>query len=149
MSARQTPAAPPVMSDQRRKRRPDGRVNRTVLYRHLILIALSAAMFYPLLWMVGASFREDSQISNPSFWPGEYATLDGYIEGWEGIAGIPFSRFILNSTIVALLCVVANLVACSLTAYAFARIDFRGKKLWFSIMLGSLMLPHHVVLIPQ
>lgn len=141
------PATPPTRP--RKYRRPDGRINRANLTRHLLLIGLSAAMFYPLLWMLGASFREDSQVSNPSFWPGEHFTLEGYIEGWEGIAGIPFGRFILNSTLVAVGCVVANVLACSLTAYAFARIDFKGKKIWFAIMLGTLMLPHHVVLIPQ
>lgn len=145
----EAPLQPLVPSRPRRNHRPDGSINRAGLYRHLILIALSAAMFYPLLWMLGASFRADSQISNPGLWPGEYFTLDGYVEGWEGIAGIPFGRFILNSTFVAAMCVIANLISCSLTAYAFARIDFAGKKLWFAIMLSTLMLPHHVVLIPQ
>lgn len=116
---------------------------------HLSLIALGAVMFYPLAWMVGASFRDDSQINSPSVWPGAAFTLDGYTQGMEGLSGTPFWRFILNSVLVSALCVVANLVACSLTAYAFARIDFRFKKVWFAVMMGTLMLPHHVILIPQ
>lgn len=62
---------------------------------------------------------------------------------------MPFWRFLLNSVLVSSLCVLGNLVACSLTAYAFARIKFRGKQVWFAIMIGTLMLPHHVILIPQ
>ena len=116
---------------------------------HLGLIALGVFMFYPLAWMLGASFREDSQINDPGIWPGAAFTLDGYTQGLEGLAGTPFWRFILNSVVVSALCVIANLVACSLTAYAFARIDFRFKKVWFAIMMGTLMLPHHVILIPQ
>lgn len=116
---------------------------------HLGLIALGGFMFYPLAWMLGASFREDSQINDPGIWPGAAFTLDGYTQGLEGLAGTPFWRFILNSVVVSALCVIANLVACSLTAYAFARIDFRFKKVWFAIMMGTLMLPHHVILIPQ
>jgi len=126
-----------------------GKVNTRRFHRHLMLIAMASMMFYPLAWMLGVSFREDSQINDPGLWPGQYFTVDGYVDGWEGLAGVPFWRFILNSTIVAVLCVVANLVACSMTAYAFARIDFRFKRLWFAIMLGTLMLPHHVILIPQ
>lgn len=124
-------------------------LGKAQLYRHLMLIALASVMFYPLAWMLGASFRDDSQINNPGFWPGAYFTLDGYIDGWAGVSGVPFWRFILNSILVATLCVIANVVACSLTAYAFARIDFTFKRVWFAIMLGTLMLPHHVILIPQ
>ena len=47
------------------------------------------------------------------------------------------------------LTVVANLVACSLAAYAFARLNFPLKKLWFAVMLGSIMLPYHVTVVPQ
>jgi multiple sugar transport system permease protein len=114
-----------------------------------MLIALAAVMFYPLLWMVGASFRDDSAISDPGLWPGSDFTLDGYGQGFEGIGGVPFWRFLLNSAFVAAACVVANVAACSVTAYAFARIDFRFKKVMFALMLGTLMLPHHVILVPQ
>ena len=44
---------------------------------------------------------------------------------------------------------IGNLAACSLTAYAFARLDFRFKRIWFALMLGTLMLPYHVTLVPQ
>ena len=44
---------------------------------------------------------------------------------------------------------IGNLAACSLTAFAFARLDFRFKKFWFALMLGTLMLPYHVTLVPQ
>jgi len=137
-------ALPPT----RRSRRPLPQ-NRTQFYRHMILIAMASVMFYPLLRMVGASFRDDGQISNPGFWPGEHFTLEGYEQGWEGVAGVPFWRFILNSLLVSGICVLANLIACSLTAYAFARIDFRFKRLAFAVMLATLMLPQHVMLIPQ
>ncbi|MFH8252960.1 carbohydrate ABC transporter permease [Microbacterium sp. B2969] len=140
-----------AVSKKRSRRRggPDAPINKRQFYRHLMLIAMASVMFYPLAWMIGASFRDDSQISDPGIWPGQYFTLDGYTEGWEGIAGVPFIRFLFNSLLVATLCVVGNLIACSITAYAFARIEFRFKKVWFAIMLGTLMLPHHVILIPQ
>jgi len=143
---------PPMQEVVTRRRRhggPDAPIGRKQFYRHLMLIAMASVMFYPLAWMLGASLRDDSQISDPGIWPGQYFTVDGYVEGWEGIAGVPFARFLLNSFLVSGLCVLGNLIACSITAYAFARIEFRFKGLWFAIMLGTLMLPHHVILIPQ
>jgi len=120
-----------------------------VFLSHLGLIALGITMFYPLAWMLGASFRADSRINDPGLWPGDAFTLSGYATGLAGLSGVPFWRFIANSLLVSVLCVAANLLACSITAYAFARIDFRFKRIWFAVMLGTLMLPHHVLLIPQ
>jgi multiple sugar transport system permease protein len=117
--------------------------------RHLLLICIGVVMFYPLAWMLGASLRDDSAIADPGIWPGARFTLDGYASGWRGVAGVEFWRFMLNSFLVAALCVAANLLACALTAYAFARIPFRFRGVFFALMLGSLLLPHHVVLIPQ
>jgi len=138
-----------VITRRRRRGGPDAPIGRKQFYRHLMLIAMASVMFYPLAWMLGASFRDDSQISDPGIWPGQYFTVDGYVEGWEGIAGVPFGRFLFNSFLVSGLCVLGNLIACSITAYAFARIEFRFKGVWFGIMLATLMLPHHVILIPQ
>lgn len=139
---------PPLRKRGRRGERPRP-IGKKQFYRHLMLIAMASVMFYPLLWMLGASFRDDSQINDPGIWPGQYFTLEGYEQGFAGVAGTPFVRFILNSLLVSGLCVLANLIACSLTAYAFARIDFKFKKIWFAVMLATLMLPHHVILIPQ
>ena len=124
-------------------------VPRSQFYRHLLLISLGVMMFYPLAWMLGASFRDDSAIADPGIWPGALFTLDGYADGWRGVSGVGFWRFLLNSFAVAALCVAANLLACSLTAYAFARINFRFRGVFFALMLGTLMLPHHVILVPQ
>jgi multiple sugar transport system permease protein len=117
--------------------------------RHLLLVCIGVVMFYPLAWMLGASLRDDSAIADPGIWPGARFTADGYTSGWRGVAGVEFWRFMLNSFLVAALCVAANLLACAVTAYAFARISFRFRGVFFALMLGSLLLPHHVMLIPQ
>jgi multiple sugar transport system permease protein len=106
----------------RRRHRPNEATPPARFLRHLMLIALAVLMFYPLLWLVGSSFRSNGQISDLSIWPGSGFTLQGYETGWQGIGGVEFWRFMLNSFLIAALCVAANLVACSLTAYAFARI---------------------------
>ncbi|HVY52332.1 MAG TPA: carbohydrate ABC transporter permease [Devosia sp.] len=105
-------------------------------------------MLYPLLWMLSASFRPEEEIfSSTSLIPSS-VTLNGYISGWHGLP-ISFDRFFLNSLIVSISCIIGNLAACSLTAFAFARLEFWGKRFWFALMLGTLMLPYQVTLIPQ
>ena len=116
---------------------------------HLGLIAAGVMMFYPLAWMLGASFRDDSRINDAGIWPGSAFTVSGYTTGMAGLSGVPFWRFIANSILVSTLCVAANLVACSLTAYAFARIDFRFKGLLFGILITTLVLPSVMFLVPQ
>ncbi|MFY8031105.1 MAG: carbohydrate ABC transporter permease [Devosia sp.] len=105
-------------------------------------------MLYPLLWLLSASFRPENEIFNAtSLWPSSWS-LDAYFRGWNGLR-VSFSVFFLNSFVIAILCVVGNLLACSLAAFAFARVPFRGRKFWFAMMLMTLMLPGQVTLIPQ
>jgi multiple sugar transport system permease protein len=115
---------------------------------HVLLIAASIVMLYPLLWMLSASFRPQDEIfTSGSIWPSHWS-LDSYIHGWSGLQ-VSFGTFFINSFTISLLSVAGNLAACSLTAFAFARLEFKGKRLWFALMLGTLMLPYQVTLIPQ
>jgi multiple sugar transport system permease protein len=120
---------------------------RSIL-RHGLLIAAAFCMLYPLLWMVGSSFKPESLIfSQPGALPTTF-DASNYIDGWTALR-VSFTTFYMNSFIVAGLAVVGNLLACSLAAFAFARLEFRFKWLWFALMLGTLMLPYHVTLVPQ
>ena len=115
---------------------------------HVLLIGASILMLYPLLWMLSASLRPENEIFTSNSLIPSSVSLHGYISGWFGLSRT-FATFFLNSLTISLLCVVGNLAACSLTAFAFARLDFKGKNLWFALMLGTLMLPYQVTLIPQ
>lgn len=120
---------------------------RSVL-KHTGLILFGLVMLYPLLWMVSSSFKPDAIIfREPGLIPSE-VTLDNYSEGWNALLH-PFSHYLLNSAIIVLGSLIGNLVACSMAAYAFARLEFRGRNLWFAIMLMSIMLPIHVIIVPQ
>ena len=105
-------------------------------------------MLYPLLWMLSASVRPEAEIfTSPSIWPSEFS-LDAYRRGWNGLQ-VSFGTFFWNSFVIAALSVIGNVLSCSLAAFAFARLKFRGRNFWFAIMLGTLMIPYHVTLIPQ
>jgi multiple sugar transport system permease protein len=118
------------------------------LARHALLVAILVVILYPLLWMVGASFRPSNEaFGTLSVLPGNLTT-ENYVEGWS-FGNLNFSRFFLNSVVITLLAVVGNVVACSMAAYAFARLTFPFKKTMFALMLGTMLLPYHVTLVPQ
>lgn len=120
---------------------------RTLAY-HAVLCLASLAMLYPLLWMLASSFKpEDEIFGNVSLWPTSFS-LQSYWRGWSGLQ-VSFGRFFLNSLIISVLSVIGNVLSCSLAAYAVARLEFRGRAFWFALMMGTLMLPYHVTLIPQ
>ncbi|HIY64715.1 MAG TPA: carbohydrate ABC transporter permease [Candidatus Agrococcus pullicola] len=128
---------------RRRRRRALSRA-----FAHVGVIVVGLLMIYPLLWMVASSFKPQELIfSEPGLLPTEF-TLDNFVSGWDAI-GVPFGAFFLNSFLVAACAVVGNLFSCCFAAYAFARLEFRGKKILFASMLGTIMLPFHVVLVPQ
>ncbi|MEV6710946.1 carbohydrate ABC transporter permease [Lentzea sp. NPDC051208] len=116
--------------------------------KHLGLVLIGFVMLYPVLWMVASSLRPGDEIFRS---PG--LILDGlqtenYTEGWNALTP-SFGTYLLNSAILVLGCIVGNLVSCSMAAYAFARLQFTGKRWWFGIMLGTIMLPIHVIIVPQ
>jgi len=149
------PAAPrPTLSEvaatypERRlpRRRGWAAVRRAA--RHVALIAFGLVMLYPLLWMLASSFKPTELIfREPGLIPTEW-DFGNYTDGWNALLD-PFSHYLLNSAIVVLGSVLGNLVSCSMAAYAFARLKFRGRNLWFAVMLMSIMLPIHVIIVPQ
>src|SRR5579862_8675369 len=118
------------------------------IVRHVLLIGATFLMLYPLLWLVASSFKPESIIfTDLSIWPPAF-DFGNYVKGWTALQD-SFSVFFRNSFVVAALVVLGNAMSCSITAYAFARLEFRGRKVLFAVMLGTLMLPYHVTLIPQ
>ncbi len=131
-----------------RRRRDNIRRFRHLLL-HIVLLGLLFIMLYPVIWMVLSSFRPELEIFAGRGLIPETWTLQNYVTGWNLFGGKTFGDFFINSFIICALAVVGNLFACSLAAYAFARLNFKLKWLWFALMLGTIMLPIHVQLIPQ
>lgn len=124
------------------------RAKRAGLLKHLFLILTSLVMVYPLIWMLSSSLKPDNQIfGNLGLWPSEFR-WENYGNGWNAMA-VSFTRFFWNSTVVTVLSVIGNVISCSFAAYAFARLEFNGRTIWFALMMTTLMIPYHVVLIPQ
>jgi multiple sugar transport system permease protein len=116
---------------------------------HFFVILFGLFMIYPLLWMLSASFKNNVEIfQGLNFFPKE-PTMGNYINGWKGVSGYSFGRFLYNSMAIAVINILANIISCSMAAYAFAKLKFKLSKILFSVMMLTMMLPFHVRLIPQ
>ncbi|WFF05565.1 carbohydrate ABC transporter permease [Micromonospora sp. WMMD1076] len=127
------------------RRRPGS--GRNVL-RLVVLVAIVAVVLYPLFWMLGTSVKSQAEIVNNVGLLPERFTPGNYLDGWTNF-DIGFGRFFLNSALVSGLTVVGNALSCLLAAYALGRLRFRLRKLWFTVMIGTLLLPGHVLIVPQ
>ncbi|MBL4806529.1 MAG: carbohydrate ABC transporter permease [Rhodobacteraceae bacterium] len=124
------------------------RARRSAIIKHFFLASCTLIMIYPLIWLFMSSLKPDNQIfGDLSLWPSAFQ-WNNYPEGWNGLY-ISFGTFFKNSAFVTILAVIGNVVSCSFAAYAFARLEFKGRTILFALMMMTLMIPYHVVLIPQ
>jgi multiple sugar transport system permease protein len=116
--------------------------------RHILLLLALFLVLYPLLWMVSASLRPANQtFGTLGLWPSGF-TLDNYRVGWN-YGTLQFSRYFMNSLVISVLCILGNILSCSLAAYAFARLEFPFKRVLFAFVLITLLLPYQATLVPQ
>ena len=104
------------------------------------------AVVTPFVWMILGSFKGQGELLRvpPTWWP-ETATLDNYRSLFSEES---FLRYFFNSTVVAVVITVANVTFCSMVGYALAKLKFRGKKLVFGLVMGTLMVPGMVTFVP-
>lgn len=114
---------------------------------HILIYSMAILTVAPFVWMVLTSFKPLSEILAfpPTWWPEDF-TFENYLESFTAA---PFGRYYFNSLFVALAVTLGQLVTCSLSAYAFARMRFKGRDVLFYIFLGTMMVPAHVTMIPS
>ncbi|MBL0885950.1 carbohydrate ABC transporter permease [Myceligenerans indicum] len=138
------PRTPPEL----RRHRPSVRTRVFRVLRQALMIAVVVVALYPILWMIVSSLRPDGHIfGNPSLVPNTFE-VSNYTSGWNAL-GAPFSTYLLNSALVVAGAIVGNLISCSMAAYGFARLRFRFQRPAFVVMLLMIMIPIHVVIVPQ
>jgi len=113
---------------------------------HIVLIAGAIIMIFPFVWGISTSLKDMREVlANPfSIIPREI-TLVNYK---NVVKSIPIVRFFINSLIVSVTITASQLFTCSLSAYAFARLKFPFRDGLFYILLGTMMIPQHVIMIP-
>lgn len=119
------------------------------IIRYFILTAVGMIMIYPMIWMIGASFKSSNNeiFSTIGFIP-KKATIAGYIKGWKSTE-YTFITYLLNTYKIVLPKVLGTVISATLTAYGFARFNFKGKKMLYAVLLSTLFLPQVVLNIPQ
>lgn len=116
---------------------------------HLAMLAGLALVLYPLVWLLASSLKPSGEIVGDLELIPEAPTGANYGSAMEGIGRVPAWTFFLNSLILSSGAVVGMLLSCTITAYALGRMRFRGRGVMFAAMIATLLLPFHVMLIPQ
>ncbi|WP_066053610.1 carbohydrate ABC transporter permease [Robertmurraya korlensis] len=117
---------------------------------HILVGGFAILMLYPVIWLLMSSFKPSdtifitakSLIPDPWIWT-------NFVEGWKGIGGNSFGVFIKNTAILVVITLIGQVISSAFIAFGFARLQFKGKALWFGIMMVTLMLPHDVLMVPQ
>ncbi len=124
--------------------------NLNTFLRYFVLILVGLIMIYPLLWMIGATFKSNADIfsgiglftSNP--------TLEGYQAAMTNYGGdINILRAMINTFSYVIPKVVFTVISVTLTAYGFGRFEFKGRAFLFSVLMATLFLPQVVLNVPQ
>lgn len=118
--------------------------------RYFVLIAVGFVMVYPLIWMVGATFKTNNEIfSSIGFIP-KNPTLDGYKNAMKSYGGdIDLVKAMINTYSIVIPKVVFTIISATITAYGFARFEFKGKGILFAVLMSTLFLPQVVLNVPQ
>jgi multiple sugar transport system permease protein len=113
---------------------------------YIVLAALSGALMLPLVWMFSVSLQDASGVfAQPFRWFPADLRWENYLEIFSLV---PFGRYLINTVVITGLVLVGTLLSCTLVAYGFSRIPFRGRDLLFALCLSTMMLPGQVTMVP-
>jgi len=114
------------------------------------LIVGGLLMMIPFLWMLSASLKTRAEVFSSSLF--EFPSglhFENYSKMWFALPDVTFGTFFGNSIVIAVLATAGQLITCSMAGYAFAVLDFRGKRILFALILATLIIPFQVVLVPN
>ncbi len=113
-----------------------------------ILLTIASLLFaFPLFWTVSSSLQTWQELR--SFTPHLLPVVPQWGNYAQVFESVPFARWLGNSFLITAITIPGTIITASLTAYSFARFNYIGKEFWFVLMLGTLMIPSQVTLIPQ
>lgn len=136
-----------MQNKEYKKRFVRRRINKII--RYTILSVVAFIMLYPILWLVGASFKSNSEIfSSIGFIP-KKVDFTPYVKGWATGTQYTFTTYFFNTFKIVIPKVIVTVISATLTAYGFARFKFPGRKALFAVLMSTLFLPHVVTRIPM
>jgi ABC-type glycerol-3-phosphate transport system permease component len=136
-------AAHPAAIPWYRSTRWRSRMGRVVAF--LLLVVVAFLFIAPLVWMLSTSLKPAQQVFERNWIP-DPITWSNYE---DALTSAPFDTYFRNTVIITTLATLGSVLSSSLVAYSFARLRWPGRDLWFLLVLGTMMLPGVVTLIPQ
>jgi multiple sugar transport system permease protein len=138
-------------SGVRAKRRRIGLPLEQKIAAHFVLLLLCVPALMPLLWMVSTSLKPDKQIYNGSG-ALTLASLVPHPVMWSNYSGavhaIPFGLYLQNTLVLCIFNVVGAVLSSAVVAYAFGKLEFKGKNVFFLLMISTMALPPQVTMVP-
>ena len=134
-----------IIKKRTRRKKLKYYIGRTVIYTMLIV---GACMYlFPFLWMISTSLKAPTELmTNPPTWFPEIPQWSNYI---DALNYFPFWRYLLNSVFLVVMTMIGSIFSSALVGYAFARIEWPGRDIWFAILIATMILPNAVTMIPQ
>ncbi len=127
--------------------RNPGRVFLKHLLTWIFVLLLCIISIFPFFWMVRSSLMTKTEIfGTPMKWWPKEIQWQNYS---QAMTQVPFVRYFMNSLFLVAVNIIGKLLSSSLVAFGFSRIEFRGRKIWFGIVIATMMIPWSVLLIPQ
>lgn len=116
---------------------------------YIFMTVTSIVMLYPLIWMFFGAFKSNSELFGSMTLLPEKWSMEGFVSGWKGSGFISYTTYYMNTFKMIVPTVVLGTVSSILVAYGFARFQFIGKKLCFTIMISTMLLPGATMMIPR
>ena len=116
---------------------------------YLILTVIATIMIYPLLWLLGASFKTNEEIFSSVWFMPPRIEMSVYSKAWQTVTPFTMGHFFLNTFKIIVPKTVFAVVSSVVVAYGFARFDFPFKKLCFALLMCSMLMPSIVTLLPN
>ena len=115
-------------------------------WTYLALVLLSGLVLSPLLWMLSVSLQDPPGVfAQPYRWVPSPPQWRNYA---DAVSAFPFARYLLNTSLITGAVLVLTLLSCTLVAFGFSRLRFRGRDLLFAVCIATMMLPGQVTMIP-
>ncbi len=111
----------------------------------IILLAGAVLIMIPLVWTIGMALKPDSEMYMKNF----FSSTPDFGNFKKALTSIDFTRYLWNTISILIPHLIGTLASASVVAYGFSRFNFKGKRVWFLILLATMMLPDQVTLIPQ
>ena len=123
------------------------RQKRVKIISYILLIAISVTMLFPFFWMIRSAFMTNREITTvPIQWIPSQFNFDNFVEAFTRDS---FGRYFLNSGIIVIVNMVGGVLSSSFIAFGFSRLKFKGRNIWFALLLSTMMIPYTVLMIPQ